>query len=69
MIWELRFVLHDDAVVAHGHDGVVGFFASGVECSGRKINVIRLPLQWGKAHVDGGGSHRVDATGFIIFAG
>ena len=65
---EREFILHDDAVVLHGEDRVIGLLAVGVKLGRRELDVVGLPLQRREAHIHLGRAVLVDAATFVIQA-
>src|SRR5260221_1055073 len=41
----LHVIVNEDAVVAHGRDGVLRLLAVGIEARGFKIDIVRLPRE------------------------
>ena len=60
--------MNDNPVVTHGDAWVGHDFSVVVIFTGRVVDVVRLPGQWRKAHVEVGGFHRVEATTFVVLA-
>ena len=60
--------MDDHAVVLDRHACVFGLIALLVISSGSEVDVVRLPREWRKAHVDRRSRDRVDPSAFVVLA-
>ena len=64
--FQIQVFVNDDSVVLDRDSSWRDHFSVGVKLGAGEVDVVRLPAQWWKAHVDLGFRIAVDPTAFVI---